>query len=408
MHKSQVHDLGATVLSVMIVQEHKLAVAGCVNGTLGVFRLDDWRPIATLVDQHTSAVRALATADNGNTLLSGSTKIMRTDLKALCGRGTIVASVELKKGYNEGCLNFLSRNKSGFDYKLKAAKELYTTAQLASFGFTAASVPEHKKLREAMEWVRHLGISTEGLFPPIFATACSMVCVFAVIVVVQESVEFRKFVNPNSTMMKYLWLAMSVYCELLSTVFFVPVCRVLARAGDCTYDRGFGSDIGSGSGSSIDGGGLMWLDAMVRCLLRRLSLWCLSKLLSHWMLSLYPQLPPDQTVGGMECFRGTHWLYVGIGSTLFLIYVGLSARLMRAGGELQNIEVVWYNPFNWRGDSKKRMPYKHALSMATNEHAMGTVAIKTVAVLSTTFLGTMHPTAVASVRAGSVFLSQLS
>ena len=125
-------------------------------------------------------------------------------------------------------------------------------------------------------------------------------------------------------------------------------------------------------------------------------------MLSHWVLSLCPQLPPDQTAGGLECFHGTHWLYVGIGSTLFLVYVGLSARLMWAGGELQNIEVVWYNPFNWRGDSKKRMPYKHALSVATNEHAMGTVAIKTVAVLSTTFLGTMHPTAVATVRASSV------
>ena len=118
-------------------------------------------------------------------------------------------------------------------------------------------------------------------------------------------------------------------------------------------------------------------------------------------MSLCLQLPPDRTAGGMECFRGIHWLYVGSGSTLFLVYVGLSARLMRAGGELQNIEVVC-NPFNWRGDSKKRMPYKHALSVATNEHAMGTVAIKTVAVLSTTFLGTMHPTAVATVRASSV------
>ena len=105
----------------------------------------------------------------------------------------------------------------------------------------------------------------------------------------------------------------------------------------------------------------------------------------------------------MECFRGVHWLYVVTGSTLFLVYVGLSARLLRVGGELQNIEAVWYNPLDWRGDSKKRMPYKHALSVATNEHAMWTVAIKTVAVLSTTFLGTIHPTAVAMVRAG--FLS---
>ena len=220
----------------IVVHKHRLAVAGCSNGTLGVFRLDDSHPIAKLVDQHTSTVCALATADDGNTVFSGSTKIVRTDLKALTSRGTIVASVELED-YNDGFKRFMSLTKPHLDYKLKALKELYTTAQLASFGFTAASVPEHKELREAMEWVRHLGISTEGLFPPIFATACSMVCLFAVIVVVQESVEFRKFVNPNNTMMKYLWLAMSVYCELLSTVFFVPVCRVLARAGGRVRSR---------------------------------------------------------------------------------------------------------------------------------------------------------------------------
>jgi len=270
----------APVFSVMIVEKHQLAVAGCENGTLGFFRLGDWRPIATLVDQHTSAVCALATADDGDTLLSGSTKMVRTDLKALLGRGAIVASVELG-GYSDGFTRFMSVTKPRLDYKFRALKELYTTAQLASFGFTAASVPEHKELREAMEWVRHLGISTEGLFPPIFATACAVVCLFAVIVVAQESVEFRKFVKPQSKL-KYLWLAMSGYCELLSTVFFVPVCRILARAGDCTYDRGFGEgsgsgpDTGSGSGSSTDGGGLMWLDAMVRGLPRRLPVFVLS------------------------------------------------------------------------------------------------------------------------------------
>ena len=64
------------------------------------------------------------------------------------------------------------------------------------------------------------------------------------------------------------------------------------------------------------------------------------------------------------------------------------------------MEVVC-NPFDCRGDSKKHMPYKHALSVATNEHAMWTVAIKTVAVLSATFLGTMHPTAVGLRRPGN-------
>ena len=100
----------------------------------------------------------------------------------------------------------------------------------------------------------------------------------------------------------------------------------------------------------------------------------------------------------MECFQGLHWLYVVLGSFLFVAYVVLSARLMRAGGELQNIEMVC-DPFDWRHDCKKRMPYKHALSVAKTEHALGTVAIKTVAVVVATFLGTFHPTVVAAVRA---------
>ena len=60
------------------------------------------------------------------------------------------------------------------------------------------------------------------------------------------------------------------------------------------------------------------------------------------------------------------------------------------------------NPFDWRGDSKKRMPYTHALSLAKNEHGVGTVTVKTVAVLVATFFGTMHPTAVSMVRVGCI------
>ena len=100
-------------------------------------------------------------------------------------------------------------------------------------------------------------------------------------------------------------------------------------------------------------------------------------------------------------------MYVISGSTLFVVYVVLSIRLMWAGGELQNIEMVWYNLFDCRGDSKKRMPYKHTLTVAKNEHAMGTVAIKPVAVLATTFLGTMHPAVVATVRVFLCFVLSL-
>jgi len=78
--------------------------------------------------------------------------------------------------------------------------------------------------------------------------------------------------------------------------------------------------------------------------------------------------------------------------------VVLSARLMSVGGELASIEMST-NPLNCRGDSKVQKAYVHALSARSTAHALVTVAVKTVAVFATTFMGTKHPVIVAAVRA---------
>jgi hypothetical protein len=182
--------------------------------------------------------------------------MVRTDLNALRNRGAIVSSIAVSD-YDDKTKHFMAVTKPKYDYRVKANKELYTTLQLASFGFTAASIPEHEELRDAMAWVQHLGVSTEGLFPPMFVTAGVMVCLFLVVMIAQERVEFRKFVEPKSKGLRYLWLAMGGYCQVMATVLFVPICQTLAQAGDCTRDQG------AGSGSSADGDAVMWLDAMV-------------------------------------------------------------------------------------------------------------------------------------------------
>ena len=82
-----------------------------------------------------------------------------------------------------------------------------------------------------------------------------------------------------------------------------------------------------------------------------------------------------------------------------MVFVVLSARLMSVGGELASIEMT-ANPLNWRGDSRKvQKAYVHALSARSTAHALVTVAVKTVAVFATTFMGTKHPVIVAAVRA---------
>ena len=103
----------------------------------------------------------------------------------------------------------------------------------------------------------------------------------------------------------------------------------------------------------------------------------------------------------MRCFQGQHWLYAVLGFVLFVLFVGASTRLARVGGELGHIEMQLHNPLDYRFDSTKRMPYEHRLSAANIEHTLGTVVIKTVAVLAATYLGTQHPIVVAVVYSSS-------
>ena len=99
----------------------------------------------------------------------------------------------------------------------------------------------------------------------------------------------------------------------------------------------------------------------------------------------------------MECFTAEHWPYAVPGIILLVVFVVLSARLMSVGGELASIEMT-ANPLNWRGDSKVQKAYVHALSARSTAHASVTVAVKTVAVFATTFMGTKHPVIVTAVR----------
>ena len=103
----------------------------------------------------------------------------------------------------------------------------------------------------------------------------------------------------------------------------------------------------------------------------------------------------------MECFTAEHWPYAVPGMILLVVFVVLSARLMSVGGELASIEMT-ANPLNWRGDIRKQKAYVHALSARSTAHALVTVAVKTVAVFATTFMGTKHPVIVAAVRASEL------
>jgi hypothetical protein len=132
-----------------------------------------------------------------------------------------------------------------------------------------------------------------------FATTVVIVLLFLLAFVVQEHLEFRKFVEPHKGWLQKLWLALTVFVQTAATAGFIPLCKTLARTGDCSVD---------------EASGIYWLDA------------------------LNSTINSTQAVKPMQCFTTEHWLnYAGPGLILFVLFVTLSARLMRAGGQLQNI-----------------------------------------------------------------------
>ena len=250
--------------------------------------------------------------------------------------------------------------KPRLDFYFKLALAAYTAAQLGSFAFTSASVPNNPELQEAMAWTRELGLGMDQVFPAMFASACGVVLAFVLVFAVQETVEWRRFLNPDSMCWQCLWLSISFFAQTVATAGFVPITRTLARSGDCTHDAATG---------------LYWLDALNGT-----------------------EAAPVPESSKLRCFTVEHWMrYAGPGLLLFTLFVALSARLMRAGGELGQLEFSWTSPCSWAGDGKKADTYRHPLCARDSTHEMLTVATKCVAVLASTFLGSIYPTVVAIV-----------
>ena len=309
-------------------------------------RLSDLQIRMTIRGTHTRGISHFLS--DGMHLFSASNMVTRTDIRALKRYQNLTISLDDLANRTK---RFTALTLPSLDFRLKALLQAYTTLQLASFGFNEATVPENKELVEATTWARELGVS-DVLYPTTFTMAAVFVLLLAYVFAVQESLEFRKWTQPDNQKLQKMWLAASSFCTVMSTAGFVPVSRTLARAGDCTQIQGE-----------------YWLDAMIT----------------------------NETVApsGMKCYEGAHWVLALAGFLAFVLFLSMSARLIWVGGVLQNIELK-SNPFDWKSDNRKLMPFIHALSPHSNTHAAITVAVKTVAVLASTFF-TKRPVVVQAV-----------
>ncbi len=98
--------------------------------------------------------------------------------------------------------------------------------QTAAFAFAGPPIPpSFESIQAALHSMQRFRISVP--FGAIFGMAVAVCVIFLASFAAQERVELATFLKPQLLHVKYLWLAMSIFSGVLSTVAFIPIIQVV-------------------------------------------------------------------------------------------------------------------------------------------------------------------------------------
>lgn len=300
--------------------------SGSSDKTLKMWDLKDNACKRTLSD-HSDSLKWLTPHEE--TLFTSSSQYVTYNMDWMNDYGVI----EKHRPLTENRLDAsLARWSSMSEYIFMMALVLVEFAQLASFAFTNPDLWENKTVADTLAFVRQFGLNFLTYQFALYA-AIGLSGLFMVLVYLQEAVEYAKFVNPDRGSTKYFWLFLSAFTKFASRPAFLPVFLVLTQVIDCRSD---------GAGGFV--------------------------------------LAEDESV---TCYDDDWYVFAGLAVGFGVPYVLFCLRLMRVGGQLENIEVK-LNPFDWSGDSFIAS-YDHGFSVGPpgTTYALVVVIIKIVLTIAT-------------------------
>lgn len=226
---------------------------------------------------------------------------------------------------------FLAEYNPVIDFWISLAVILIDFFQMTAFAFQGPPAPsQFKSTQQALEGVQFFGTDID--YGVVFIICCIVVGLFTIAFFVQERVEKRFFLHPESTGWKIGWLLMTIGTRVVATSAFLPIMKILAEAGDCDFAT------------------MTW-----------------------------------EAVEGAECLSGQHTVYLLTSLLLVLIYAPLCVRFFRVGGKLNAIEASW-NMWDWSRDDTETRRRLHVLSFKDNSYLMFTVLIKAMLTGSSVYL----------------------
>ena len=309
------------------------------------------RPVHIIADAHTASITGLAIASHrftGSYLYSASNKIVLSPITPIERLG-IVTFVDLADAGN--IVTYSTQVlKPPAQLLARVAGRLAAAAQIASFAFTPETVPELPPEYQAkITFFGDFSLDLGG-YDQAFAIAMAASATFVAALFVQEDVEFDHFMNPTLIRYAIQWQMANAIAILSAGFLFIPVIKTEVRVIGCSQKNGvwyfdaksvWSLADGSGSGSAVD------IDSSV----------------------------------AMECLTLEHMAYVVPGLVMLFFHILLSIRLTRVYLFMELLEIR-RNLLDFRGDSTKKLPAEHAMSIERGEHAMIELLCKVVIVSS--------------------------
>lgn len=230
----------------------------------------------------------------------------------------------------------------------RAIGRLAAALQIASFAFTPETVPElPPEFQATITFFGDFALDLGG-YDQAFAIAMAVSVALVAALVTQENIEFNQFMNPAMVRYKLQWATANAIVALSAGILFIPVIKTEVRVLDCSKKHG-----------------AWYFDAK-----------------SQWSISdgSGNALDIDETEA-VECGTVVHMAYAVAGVVMMFLHILFTMRLQRVYTYMELLEVR-PNLLDFRGDSKKKLPAEHGLSIERGEHAMIEVLCKVVIVAS--------------------------
>ncbi|GMH97248.1 hypothetical protein TrVE_jg6322 [Triparma verrucosa] len=249
-----------------------------------------------------------------------------------------------KESEIEAVIEYIIEHKNMYEYRSMQILSYALFVQRCGFAFKNIEAPiSFEEISDLLGNLTDIMVVLPGFnYLFVFVGCCSIVTSFLIAFVVQEWVEFKKFMEPNSKALHALWGFLSALCEACSGFFAVPILTYLLKMLKCEERAGelyvvaTLAEAETGNDDDDDAGmGEATID------------------LSGGLSGDYDEI---------ICWQGDHLVYTVLALFACALYLPMAVRFIRVDKKLDCIEAKT-NFFDWKSDTVMLEERHHAFSL---------------------------------------------